>query len=158
MSEVDDRDFALAEKSLASLRDHWRAGAAAHPDNSRLEVSLEIGRILLHTGRASPLSPSLSSFLLFPQRSRSNSSSTFSLSFSLFFSRRIRHSESDGKKIIHFATRSPGIGARYGRLTGISKRRSYYHCTPILRSPFHVREIKCGGRECDECYCLFCNM
>lgn len=30
MSEVDDRDLALAEESLAGLRDDGRAGTAAH--------------------------------------------------------------------------------------------------------------------------------
>lgn len=32
MSEVDDRDLALAEESLAGLRDDGRAGTAAHFD------------------------------------------------------------------------------------------------------------------------------
>lgn len=46
MSEIDDRNFALAEKSLASLRNHRRAGAAAHPDKLSSSPFAEIGRSL----------------------------------------------------------------------------------------------------------------
>lgn len=109
---------------------------------TRLGVSLEIGRVLLH--RIDPLS------LFFPlsffrsRRSRSNGSSTFSLFLS--FSHRVRHAARATAKnqlhTSHFATRSPGIGARYGRLTGISKRRSYYHCTPTCVITVHVRGTK----------------
>lgn len=62
MSEIDDRDLALAEKSLASLRNHRRAGAAAHSDNCRCLVFSEINRSLSNTGRPFllPLSTTIS--------------------------------------------------------------------------------------------------
>lgn len=119
MSEIDDRDLALAEKSLASLRNHRRAGAAAHSDNCRSLVFSEINRSLSNTGRPFllPLSTTIS---------RINSLSTFSL---FFFNRRLRDRQQRNKPLLRArSTRPPGIGARYRRLTGISKR-SYYHCT-----------------------------
>lgn len=120
MSEIDDRDLALAEKSLASLRNHRRAGAAAHSDNCRSLVFSEINRSLSNT-----VSDALS-FSLCQRRSRINSLSTFSL---FFFYRRLRDRQQRNKPLLRArSTRPPGIGARYRRLTGISKR-SYYHCT-----------------------------
>lgn len=122
VSEVDDRDFALAEKGLASVRDHGRAGAITHPDNWRLLGNRS--RFLLH--RIAPFFRSLSiSLSMFASQTdcRSRLSRSFSSSFllSISLSPSIRRSESDGKKKNTYAAshleRAVDSATRYKALT-----------------------------------------
>lgn len=79
MSEIDDRDLALADKGLAGLRNHRRTGAAAHGDNRRVLFS-EISRSFEQTLRALSFSPSSTTLVVVSARL-----STFSIS--LFYRR-----------------------------------------------------------------------
>lgn len=96
MSEVDDRDFALAEKSLAGLRDDGRADAAAHPGNCGISLGIcqilllflpNLPAALLEITDRSRLSLSLSSSLL-PRRKQGKKSDTLRADYSVTRCRR----------------------------------------------------------------------
>jgi len=109
--EVDDRDFALAEKGLASVRDHGRVGAITHPDNWSLlgnRLGFLLHRIVLSFRFQSCLSLSTSLPI-----SRRSTALDF-LSLSLSFRTPQREQQQKKKTVRRFtfgarSTRPPGI-------------------------------------------------